>query len=258
MPAVFFGHGSPMNALADNSLTRVLSAFGSRLPRPKAVLMISAHWVTKGTWVTHMETPPTIHDFAGFPKALFEIQYPAPGLPALAEQVQSRLSPQKIQLDDTKWGLDHGTWSVLKHVFPNADVPVVQLSLDLAQPPEFHFELGKKIKVLRAEGILIAGSGNIVHNLRDLNWSEDATPYTWAIEFDEWAKGRLEARDFRALVEKPLETEAGRLSIPTPEHYYPLLYVLGAADSAEKIEFITEGIQNASISMRSVGIFRRV
>jgi 4,5-DOPA dioxygenase extradiol len=251
MPVLFLGHGSPMNALANNSYSKTLNALGKSLPRPKAILMVSAHWMTEGTWVTHMQPPKTIHDFYGFPKELFDVKYPAPGSPQLAEEIHKKIKDPKIQLDDKDWGLDHGAWSVLKHLYPLADIPVVQLSLDLKRSPEYHFELGEKLRFLREEKVLIIGSGNIVHHLGRLNWNENAPAHSWAVEFDQWVKEKLEKKDFTALRDDVLKTESGRLSVPTPEHYYPLLYILGAARREEKIKFEFEEIQNASISMRS-------
>ncbi len=254
MPVLFLGHGSPMNALADNAFSKTLNGLGKSLPKPKAILMVSAHWMTKGTWVTHMEKPKTIHDFSGFPKELFVVDYPAAGSPQLAEEIHQKIKNPKIQLDEKGWGLDHGTWSVLKHLYPMADIPVVQLSLDLNEPPSYHFELGAKLRFLRDQNVLIVASGNIVHNLRKLNWNEKAPAHTWAIEFDKWVKEKLEKKDFSALQNDVLKTDAGRLSVPTPEHYYPLLYILGAAKTEDKLKFEFEEMQNASISMRSFSL----
>jgi len=252
MPVLFLGHGSPMNAIATNDYTKTLSDLGKKLPRPEAILAISAHWMTRGTWVTHMANPKTIHDFGGFPQALFDIRYPAPGSPALAEKIRALIPEPQILLDDGEWGLDHGTWSLLKHLYPAADIPVVQLSLDLSRSPEFHFELGKKLRSLRDDGVMIIGSGNIVHNLRVISWDEHAKPFAWSVAFDAWVKTCLDQRDFKSLVFDATKTEAGKLSIPTPEHYLPLLYILGAANDDDAITHVIEGIQNASISMRSV------
>ncbi|MCB0415701.1 MAG: 4,5-DOPA dioxygenase extradiol, partial [Bdellovibrionales bacterium] len=177
MPVIFFGHGSPMNSISENVYTKGFNELGAKLPKPKAILAISAHWMTKGSWVTHMDAPKTIHDFYGFPERLFQVQYPAPGSPDLAEKVQELDLESEIKLDDNKWGLDHGTWSVLKHMFPKADVPVIQLSLDLKKPLEYHFELGKKLKELRTQGVLIIGSGNVVHNISQVKWDDNSTPY---------------------------------------------------------------------------------
>jgi|TARA_Y100000590_G_C15747529_1_gene1022738 4,5-DOPA dioxygenase extradiol len=250
MPILFIGHGSPMNAIEKNEFTESLSKLSSALPRPKAVLMISAHWETEGTWVTGMNNPKTIHDFYGFPKPLFDVQYPAPGDSSLAIDISSSVRDFKIEIDKNNWGLDHGTWSVLRHIYPEADVPVIQLSLDKTKSIEYHFELGQKIKYLRDNGVMIIGSGNIVHNLGELNWGENAKPHEWAIEFDEWVKGKLVERNFNSLVTDPLKSREGKLSIPTLEHYLPLLYVLGASGKDDKLLFDYEGIQNSSISMR--------
>jgi len=243
-----------MNALEKNAFTRALEGLGKKLQRPRGVLCVSAHWMTKGTWVTHMAKPKTIHDFYGFPKALFEVQYPAPGSPELANQIHAEIQKPQVGLDDSEWGLDHGTWAVLRHLFPDADVPVVQMSLDLKQGPEYHFRSGQELKQFRNQGVLIIGSGNIVHNLREIDFDPDAKPFDWAIEFDEWVKGRLLARDFQALATKALATPAGRLSIPTPDHWYPLLYTLGAATTDDPLRFEYEGIDHSSISMRCLSL----
>lgn len=250
MPTLFLGHGSPMNAIENNEFTKALLKLGSNLPRPKAILMISAHWETNGTWVTGMEKPKTIHDFYGFPKALFDIQYPASGLPKLANDLSTKIVDPNIRVENAKWGLDHGTWSVLRHIFPNADIPVLQLSIDRTKPMGFHFEMGEKLKYLRNQGVMIMGSGNIVHNLKEISWDVNAKPHDWAIEFDEWVKEKLVSRNFKPLVNEPLSSRAGKLSVPTLEHYLPLLYVLGASESKDVISFDYEGIQNASASMR--------
>ena len=249
-PVLFIGHGSPMNAIQENAFTRSLTALGRKLQRPRAVLCVSAHWMTQGTWVTHMARPKTIHDFYGFPKALFEVQYPAPGSPELATQLHAEIQNPQVSLDDSEWGLDHGTWGVLRHLFPGADVPVVQMSLDLNQGPEYHFRLGQELQCFRDQGVLIVGRGNIVHNLREVDFDPAAKPFDWASEFDEWVKERLLTRDFPALTAQALATPAGRLSIPTPDHWYPLLYTLGAATSEDRLRFEYEGIDHRSISMR--------
>ena len=252
LPVLFLGHGSPMNAIADNAFTRTLNKLAKKIPRPEAILCISAHWMTEGSWVTHMENPKTIHDFYGFPQALFDVQYPAPGSPSLAELIQNQIKDPEVQLDNEMWGLDHGTWSVLKHMYPEADIPVMQLSLYLQQPVEYHFKLGQELAKLRDKGILIVGSGNIVHNLRVIKWEEDAQPYDWAIEFDEWAKERILKRDFGALMNEAFQSPSGKLAIPTTEHYLPFIYTLGASVPDDKISFEFEEIHNASISMRCV------
>jgi 4,5-DOPA dioxygenase extradiol len=252
MPVLFIGHGSPMNAIEDNEYTRTLAKLGESLPRPRAILCISAHWMTEGTWITHMEKPKTIHDFYGFPEPLFAVQYPAKGDLKIAEEIKALVKDPSIQLDNEQWGYDHGAWSVLRHMFPKADIPVLQLSLHLEQPAEYHFNLGQALKPLREKGILIIGSGNIVHNLRKISWEREAPVFPWAIEFDAWVKEKLEARNFSALVSEAVQSEAGKLSVPTMEHWYPLLYAIGASDDRDKLRFEYEEMQNASISMRSL------
>lgn len=254
MPAIFFGHGNPMNALQNNVYTDAWAAIGKAMPRPKAILAISAHWYLPGTALTANLQPPTIHDFGGFPQALHDVEYPAPGSPELANHVQDLLASIPVKLDES-WGLDHGTWSVLCHVFPEADIPVVQLSMDARQPPQFHYDLGKKLATLREEGILLMGSGNIVHNLRAYAWGEDAAaPYDWAVRFDDQVRELLLKGDHEALVNHDRLGTDARLAIPTPEHYLPLLYVMGACQAGEQISFPVEGIEGGSISMLSVQI----
>ena len=248
-PVFFIGHGSPMNALAENEFTRSLQRMKALCPSPQVILCISAHWMTEGSWVTHMEKPKTIHDFYGFPQELFDVQYPAPGHPQMAEKIAAQI--KDIHLDDEMWGLDHGTWSVLKHIYPEANIPVMQLSMYMSKPVAYHFELGEKLRALRDQGVLIIGSGDIVHNLRKISWQADAEPFDWALEFDEWVKERIKQRDFDPLVHSFTASDAGKLSVPTPDHYYPLLYVLGASDNNDNLHFEFEGIQNASISMTS-------
>lgn len=251
MPAVFFGHGNPMNALQDNAYTRGWAALGAALPRPRAVLAISAHWYLPATLVTGMETPRTIHDFGGFPAELYRVLYPAPGDPALARRVQE-LDPLSIG-SDLRWGLDHGTWAVLCHVFPNADIPIVQLSIDESQPPAFHYELGRRLAPLRDEGILIAGSGNLVHNLHTYAWGRHAVePFEWAVRFEERVRRALRDGDDLTLVDYEALGSDALLSVPTPEHYLPLLYVLGARKAGERLGYPIEGVDGGSISMLSV------
>lgn len=249
MPLLFIGHGSPMNAIERNPFTLALNALGQKLPQPKAIICISAHWLTAGSWVTQMAHPKTNHDFYGFPPPLFAVQYPAPGAPELAHQLQQLIQKPLIHLDQ-HWGLDHGTWSVMRHIYPQANIPIIQLSIDMAEAPRYHFALGNKLKELRQQGVLIIGSGNIVHNLRVLRW-QAPSPYPWAIEFDQQVKACLVQRDFAALQEQILFTEHGRLSVPTLDHYLPLLYILGAAELDEPLNFEFEDIQLGSISMRS-------
>lgn len=253
MPVLFIGHGSPMNAIENNAYTQILVALRDRLPRPRAILCISAHWMSQGaTWVTAMAQPKTIHDFGGFPQALFDVSYPAPGSPEVAQLICDVVQEPKIQLDHETWGLDHGTWSILCHLYPKADIPVLQLSLDLMKPGSWHFALGEKLRPLRDQGVLIMGSGNLVHNLRKIRWEADAEPIAWAVECDEWMKAKIQARDFSALVKDPTKSDAGKLSIPTAEHYLPMLYAAGASVPDEHCRFEFEGLQNGSISMRSV------
>ena len=251
MPAVFFGHGSPMNTLERNRYTDAWRALGNSVPRPAAILAVSAHWYIRGTAATAMETPATIHDFGGFPQALFDFQYPAPGSPGLARRVRDVLAPVEVRFDEG-WGLDHGTWSVLTHAFPRADVPVVQLSIDATQPASFHYELGKRLAPLRDEGVLIVGSGNVVHNLGMIKWDGAAPACDWAVRFNERVRDHLERRDHQPLVAYEKMGEDARLSVPTPEHYLPLLYIIGLQDERESIAFAVDGIQNASISMLTV------
>ena len=199
-----------------------------------------------------MENPKTIHDFYGFPKPLFEVQYPAPGSPEVAKLIRDTVKRPQVHVDPDAWGLDHGSWSILRHMYPNADVPVIEMSIYMQQSAEYHLSLGEQLKPLRDQGILMVGSGNMVHNLKRLVWEEPAEPYPWALEFDQWAKQKLESRDFKALAAEYLKTEAGKLSVPSVDHYYPLMPVLGASDHGDKMQFEYEGIQNASISMRAV------
>lgn len=252
MPVLFLGHGSPMNAIEENDFTQALKNMSAKIPTPKAILCVSAHWLTEDTVVTSMTHPKTIHDFYGFPEALFKVQYPAPGKPELAKNISETIRDPKVFLDDHEWGLDHGTWSVLRHVYPKADIPVLQLSVAIGSPGEFHLQMGEKLRWLREQGVLIVGSGNIVHNLRQIRWESDAKAFDWALEFDQWSKEKILSRDFKTMAQKFFETSAGKLSVPTPDHYYPLLYILGASEKTDEVSFEYEGIQNGSISMRCV------
>ncbi|MDE2481077.1 MAG: 4,5-DOPA dioxygenase extradiol [bacterium] len=252
MPVIFFGHGNPMNALADGPYARAWRAIGSALPRPRAILAISAHWYLPAGLVTADEHPRTIHDFGGFPRALYEMTYPAPGDPALADRVVELLAPQPVHADRS-WGLDHGTWAVLCHVYPDADIPVVQLSIDERLTPSEHYELARRLRPLRDEGVLIVASGNLVHNLHTYAWGRHAQePYAWALRFETKARELLLARDFDPLVEYEALGEDAMLSAPTPEHYLPLVYAMGAADERDEIAFPVEGIDGGSVSMLSV------
>jgi 4,5-DOPA dioxygenase extradiol len=253
MPAVFFGHGSPMNALQRNRYTMAWQEFGARTPRPRSILCVSAHWYTRGTAVTMMAGPKTIHDFGGFPQALYEVEYPAPGDPKLAARVIELLDGTSVAADVSGWGLDHGTWSVLKHVYPRADVPVVQLSIDGTQPPAYHYALAKLLAPLRDEGVLVVGSGNVVHNLRVMR-TPDAEPYPWAVRFNESVRSRLVAREHAALANLPALGEDAAMSIPTPEHYLPLLYVIALQRDDDRLQFMVDGIELGSISMMSMAL----
>jgi 4,5-DOPA dioxygenase extradiol len=248
MPAVFFGHGSPMNTLEHNRYTEAWRRLGESVPKPKAILAISAHWYTRGTAVTAMDRPRTIHDFGGFPQELFEVQYPAPGDPMFAERVRQLLAPIEVTLDNS-WGLDHGTWSVLVHAFPRVDVPVVQLSIDGTRPPRFHYELAQMLAPLRDQGVLIVGSGNVVHNLERIQWTEDAKPYDWAVRFNDTVRGFLAAHEHGSLIDYLSLGEDARLSVPTPEHYLPLLYIIALQSGHEGISLPIDGIEYGSIGM---------
>jgi len=247
MPAVFFGHGSPMNTLERNAYTDTWRRLGESIPKPKAILCVSAHWYTEGTAVTAMEKPKTIHDFYGFPQALFDVQYPAPGDRQLASRVRELLAPTTVGMDQS-WGLDHGTWSVLKHAYPEANIPVVQLSIDGTQPYGFHYETGKRLAPLRDEGVLVVGSGNVVHNLRLMKRGGGA-PFDWAVRFNEKVREALASRDHRALVDLEKLGEDARLSVPTPEHYLPLLYVAALQGDDEPMSFVVDGYDLGSVGM---------
>ncbi len=251
MPVIFVGHGNPMNALYENSYTRAWAALGSTLPRPRAILAVSAHWYLPGTAVTAMTIPRTIHDFGGFPAELFAVRYAAPGDPGLARVVQ-RLLPVTVELDD-QWGLDHGTWSVLRHMYPAADIPVLQLSIDEMQPPEFHYRTGTALRALRDSGVLILGSGDIVHNLHTYAWGrKPAEPFDWAVRFETRVRELLGKCEHAPLIDYASMGPDAQLSIPTPEHYLPLLYVLGASQPGERCVFPVEGIDGGSVSMLAV------
>jgi len=254
MPAIFFGHGNPMNALMDNEYTKGWAAIGAGMPRPRAVLCVSAHWYVPGTSVTAMAEPKTIHDFGGFPRQLYEITYPAPGDPVLAGRIKDLLAPVPVGLD-RQWGLDHGTWSVLCHAFPGAEIPVVQLSIDETQPAAYHYEIAKKLAPLRDEGILVAGSGNIIHNLHTYAWGRHTVePFDWAVRFEARARELLLAGEHDPLVEYETMGRDAMLSIPTPDHYLPLLYVIAQRRDNEPVSFPVEGIDGGSVSMLSVQI----
>jgi 4,5-DOPA dioxygenase extradiol len=254
LPAIFFGHGNPMNAVLSNVYTKAWSLIGRTTSKPRAILSISAHWFVPETGVTVATSPRTIHDFGGFPRELFQVQYPALGDPVLARRVQQLLAPLEVKLDNS-WGLDHGTWSVLRHVYPDADIPVVQLSIDEAKPALFHFETGQRLAPLREDGVLIIGSGNVVHNLHAYAWGRHMPdPYDWAVRFETDAKEMMIAGEYKPLIEYETLGPEALLSIPTPDHYLPLLYVLATRQQSEIITFPIEGVDGGSISMLTVQV----
>ncbi|GAO31524.1 uncharacterized protein ygiD [Geofilum rubicundum JCM 15548] len=255
MPLLFLGHGSPMNAIEENEFVQGFRKVAEGLPTPKAILCISAHWETRGTFVTGMEQPRTIHDFGGFPKALFEVQYSAPGSPALAHLTQEVVHSAELGLDDA-WGLDHGAWSVIKHLYPGADIPVVQMSLDYLQTPEYHYQLAGELRALREKGILIIGSGNMVHNLRLLEWGKmnSIYGYDWALEASEKMKNFILNDDHRRLINYRCHGKSFELAVPTPEHYLPLLYVMGLKTGNEAVSLFNDKTVAGSITMTSVKI----
>ena len=255
MPAVFIGHGSPMNAIEENSYTRSLNQLGREMPRPKAVLVVSAHWLTKGTYVSCVQMPETIHDFYGFPDELYRIEYAAPGAPVQAK-ILSQISEGEVRCDST-WGLDHASWAVLKHIYPKADVPVFELSLDYLpgtfdeRPVRYHYDLARRLARIREEGVLVLGSGNAVHNLRMIDFrNTEAAPYDWALAFDEDLSRALLAGNIDKLIDYRT-MPGGDLAVPTLDHYLPMIYTLGMKQTGESLKFVHEGFQNKSISMRS-------
>jgi 4,5-DOPA dioxygenase extradiol len=253
MPMLFVGHGSPMNAIEHNEFVKGWQDIGSNLPKPNAILCISAHWETRGTMITAMEKPPTIHDFGGFPKELFDVQYPATGSPALATEVQELLKPTSVGLD-AQWGLDHGCWSVVKHMYPNADIPVLEMSMDINRTPKQHYELAKELAALRKKGVLIIGSGNMVHNLRMLNWQRPESGFDWAIEANKIFKNLIANHKHQELTAYQNLGSEAKLAIPTPEHYLPLLYILGLQEPNESLSFFNDKLVMGSIAMTSVKI----
>ncbi len=257
MPVLFLGHGSPMNAIEENEFVAGFRQVGRELPHPKAVLCISAHWETKGTFVTAMQNPRTIHDFGGFPKALFDVQYPAPGSPELAKETRELVKKTTVGLDESQWGLDHGAWSVIKHLYPKADVPVIQMSLDYSQPPQYHYELARELAALRRKGVLIVGSGNMVHNLRMVAWDRlnDAEyGFDWALEAREKMNSLIRSGDHTPLINFRAQGKAFDLSIPTPEHYLPLLYVLALQEKGEQATLFNDRAIAGSLTMTSVQV----
>lgn len=256
MPVLFIGHGSPMNAIEDNIFSKRWQQMGKEIPTPKAVVVVSAHWLTKGTMVTAMPNPKTIHDFGGFPQALFDVQYPAPGSPELATEIQKLITNPAVELDHD-WGLDHGTWSVVKHMYPDADIPVLQLSIDYYKPAAYHYELAKQLLSLRKKGVLIIGSGNMVHNLRMVAWDKLSEPeygFDWALEMNDVFKNKISNGFHKELIQYEKLHKAATLAIPTPDHYYPLLYILALQTDNDKVEFFNDKAVGGSLTMTSVRI----
>jgi len=256
MPVLFLGHGSPMNAIEENEFVQGFRKVGKEIPKPNAVLVVSAHWETKGTFVTAMEKPKTIHDFGGFPKELYEVQYPAPGSPELAAETKSIIKKVDVGLDES-WGLDHGAWSVVKHLYPDADVPVIQLSLDYSKSPQYHYELAKELSSLRKKGVLIVGSGNMVHNLRMVDWrklNEINYSYEWASEASEKMKKYILSGDHKELINYQSQGKEFSLAVPTPEHYLPLLYALALKEENEDVSLFNDKSVGGSLTMTSVKI----
>lgn len=255
MPVLFLGHGSPMNAIEENEFVTGFRKVGKEITRPSAILVISAHWETPGTFVTAMQQPRTIHDFGGFPKALFDVQYPAPGSPTLAKETQQLITHTKVELDE-KWGLDHGAWSVIKHLYPDADVPVIQMSLDYRQSAQWHYDLAKQLAALRRKGVLIVGSGNMVHNLGKVEWRRlsETFGYDWALEASEKMKNSIRTADHQPLIQFRSQGKAFDLAIPTPEHYLPLLYTLALQEKGEEVALFNDLAVAGALTMTSVKI----
>lgn len=256
MPVLFLGHGSPMNAIEENQFAKGFRNISREIPKPNAILCISAHWFTNGTFVTAMQNPKTIHDFYGFPKELFEVQYPAPGNPELAKETAELLLPEIVE-EDHSWGLDHGAWSVIKHLYPNAEIPVIQLSIDYTKAPQYHFDLAKKLQKLREKGILIIGSGNIVHNLRMVDWKNINTVgagWDWAVEAREKTNNWLLDGNFQNLIDYQRQGVALQTAVPSPDHYLPLIYSLGLKEKSENLSLFNDELIGGSLSMTSVRI----
>ena len=256
MPVLFVGHGSPMNGIEDTEFSRRWAGMAKEIPTPKAVLVVSAHWFTKGTQITAMDFPKTIHDFGGFPKELFEVQYPAPGNPVLARETAAMVNSTTVALDHD-WGLDHGTWTVVRHMYPDAKIPVLQLSIDYSKGPRFHYELGRELFALRKKGVLIIGSGNMVHNLRMVAWSrlnETNYGYDWALQMNDRFKTLINSGDHKSLINYESLGKEALLAIPTPEHYLPLLYTLGLHGAKDELSFFNDKAVGGSLTMTSVKI----
>ncbi|MEJ0102567.1 MAG: 4,5-DOPA dioxygenase extradiol [Bacteroidota bacterium] len=254
MPVLFVGHGSPMNGIEDNEFSKRWEKMGEEIPTPRAVLVISAHWFTNGTKITSMDFPKTIHDFGGFPQELFDVQYPAPGNPELAEETRSLIHSAKVE-PDHDWGLDHGAWTVVRRMYPKANIPVLQLSIDYTKPPQYHYELAKELSALRKKGVLILGSGNMVHNLRMVNWGmmgKEGGGYDWALTINDKFKSLIESKDHRALINYEKLGKEAQLAIPTPEHYLPLLYSLSLQNGKDELSFFNDKALGGSLTMTSV------
>lgn len=256
MPVLFIGHGSPMNAIEDNEFSQRWQQMGKEIPTPKAVVVVSAHWLTRGTFVTAMPNPKTIHDFGGFPQALFDVEYPAPGNPELATEIQKLITNPAVELDHD-WGLDHGTWSVVKHMYPEADIPILQLSIDYYKPASYHYELAKQLLSLRKKGVLIIGSGNMVHNLRMVAWDKLKEPefgFDWALEMNTIFKDKITNGFHKELMDYENLHKAAKLAIPSPDHYYPLLYILALQTDNDEVTFFNDKAVGGSLTMTSVRI----
>lgn len=256
LPVLFIGHGSPMNGIEDNEFSQTWAKMGKEVTRPKAVIVVSAHWLTRGTHVTAMDEPKTIHDFGGFPQALFDVEYPAKGSPELAKETANLITSTDVGLDHD-WGLDHGTWTVVRHMYPDADIPVLQLSIDYGKPAEYHYNLAKQLSALRKKGVLIIGSGNMVHNLRMIDWRKLNEPnygFDWAIEMNDIFKQKIQGCDHKALMEYEKLSKSAKLAIPTPDHYYPLMYILGLQDNKDELSFFNDKLVGGSLNMTSVKI----
>jgi len=256
MPVLFVGHGSPMKAIEENEFVEGWRKLGKTIPRPKAILVVSAHWETKGTYVTAVQKPQTIHDFGGFPKALYDVQYPAPGSPELAHETKRIITKTTVGFDE-KWGLDHGAWSVIRRIYPEADVPVIEMSMDYSQGPQYHYELGKQLAALRNKGVLIIGSGNMVHNLRMVAWDKMNLPeygFDWAIQANEKFKQLIQSGNHKELINYTALGREVQLAIPTPDHYLPLLYALALKEEKEAISFFNDKPVMGSLTMTSVRV----
>jgi 4,5-DOPA dioxygenase extradiol len=255
MPVLFMGHGSPMNGIEHNEFSAYWAKLAKELPIPKAILVVSAHWLTRGTKITAMDSPRTIHDFGGFPDELFAVQYPAPGNPSLAKETTEIIKSTQVELDHD-WGLDHGAWTIIRHMYPDASIPVLQLSIDYTKGPQYHYELARELSALRKKGVLIMGSGNMVHNLRMVAWDKLDSPYgfDWAVEMNEVFKNKILNGDHKPLINYEALNKGARLAIPTPDHYYPLMYTLGLQGKGEEVSIFNDKLMAGSLSMTSVRI----